>query len=681
MAPGDPARCSRASVCADNLKKNKIFLSAINRKASNANTSVNEISSTKTYLAASDCRPVQHDQRHTIEQQSLSNKVVEKTELLTRVAIARKAGRTIAHCHGCFDIVHPGHIRHLEFARRQGDVVVVSITGDAQIDKGDQRPYVPQELRAESLAALEAVDWVYTDPHSTSCELLRELRPDVYIKGHEYEHSNDPKFAAEQAIVNAYGGRVVFSSGDVVFSSTSFIESLDQDTSLEQQRLRLFCARYGITTESINSTLRSFAKLRVLIVGDVVVDRYVLCDATNLASEAPMISLSRLAERVFVGGAGIVARHAAGLGAKTYLLSTTARNTTSDNIQQTLETDAINTKLIPCRERLPEKTRYLVDTSKLLRVEDAHSTPLDSVAETEAVNWIESIADTLDAVIFCDFGYGTITGGLLERLRSILNQRSLVVAADVSEPHGQLLQFRDATLLCPTEREVRSALHDFESGLSNVAWNALDQTQARHMIATLGKKGLVVFDRQSQDPTSSDWRGRLRSEYVASLAENVVDPLGCGDALLATATLTMAAHGGLMQAAYLGTAAAAIEIARLGNIPINLAILQHYLNDRPELAKQASSQDKTATAIKFTSAAAPIATAPRVPEKTSDNNDLLGQLLKQHDQKTDRWRPNLPDAHRKPGRKPIPPIRRRPPSSTDERQPQPQGQGRTENET
>jgi len=514
----------------------------------------------------------------------VAEKIVNKAELLEQVAMARSAGQTVVHCHGCFDIVHPGHVRYLEFAQRQGDLLVVSLTGDSQIDKGDQRPYIPEELRAENLAALEVVDLVYIDPHPTAAQLLAELRPDVYVKGREYELNSRPDFIAERQIVESYGGRVVFSSGDVVFSSTQLIESLGQNNSLENEKLKILCDRRDINRCALQSLLALFAKKKVLVVGDVILDRYVLCDATDLASEAPMMSLTRLGERQYLGGAGIVARHITGLGAKAYLLSTAAEDEASLYAQKVLAEESVTTKLIPCRSRLPEKTRFLVDNAKLLRVEDGESQPLDSVAEREATDWVRSIINQIDAVIFCDFGYGAITSKLLAQLRPILGDDQRIITADVSGPRGQLLEFKNVDLLCPTERELRLALHDFDHGLSSVAWDALSATQSRHMLVTLGKKGLVVFDRESQDKNTRQWQSRLRSEYLPSLAGPVVDPLGGGDTVLAAATLTLAAGGSLMQAAYLGSAAAAIAMTQLGNIPIDLSLLQRWLIGRAELA-------------------------------------------------------------------------------------------------
>ena len=130
--------------------------------------------------------------------QSVQRKIVEPQHLARTLRALSSSGSTIVQCHGCFDIVHPGHIRYLQFARRLGDVLVISLTGDAAMGKGPERPYIPQELRAENLAALEFVDWVVIDPHPTASQLLELLRPDVYVKGREYATVTDARFARER---------------------------------------------------------------------------------------------------------------------------------------------------------------------------------------------------------------------------------------------------------------------------------------------------------------------------------------------------------------------------------------------------------------------------------------------------------------------------------------------------
>ena len=238
-------------------------------------------------------------------------KIVNESELRQAVQCARQAGKVVVQCHGCFDIVHPGHIRYLEFARQQGDVLIVSVTGDSDVAKGLDRPYIPQELRAENLAALVFVDFVYVTTEPTAEAVLAKVKPDIYVKGREYERSHDAGFLAEKKAVESYGGRIIYSSGEIVFSSTKLIERIPRNADTESHRVNLVCKRYGICHTTIEESLQQFRDLRVLVVGDVVIDRYVQCDAMGIASESPVISLAYRDEHNYVGGAAIVARHIA----------------------------------------------------------------------------------------------------------------------------------------------------------------------------------------------------------------------------------------------------------------------------------------------------------------------------------------------------------------------------------
>jgi bifunctional ADP-heptose synthase (sugar kinase/adenylyltransferase) len=189
--------------------------------------------------------------------------------------------------------------------------------------------------------------------------------------------------------------------------------------------------------------------------------------------------------------------------------------------------------------------------------------PPDSVNTEQTTQALLAAADGADAVIFADFGYGTITPGLLQRVMEPLRKTVPIITADVSGRQSNLMLFKSVDLLCPTEREAREAMGDFSSGLGALVWDLLQKVDARHAIITMGRQGLVAFDRPA-----GEVNGRLTSQYLPALAGRVIDPLGCGDALLAAASLTLAAGGSLAAAAYLGSAAAAIEVQQLGNRPV-----------------------------------------------------------------------------------------------------------------
>lgn len=510
-------------------------------------------------------------------------KIVDLQTLQSRVRAAQAEGRAVVHCHGCFDIVHPGHLRYLEFARRQGDVLVVSLTGDAGVDKGAERPYIPQDLRAESLAAIEFVDFVHVNPEPSAERLLDAVRPDCYVKGAEYETSRDPRYLAERAVVERNGGRIIFSSGDVVFSSTRLIAGMTPATDGDAHRLELTCSRYGIDQASIRAACERFAGMKVLVVGDVILDRYVYCDAIGVASEAPIMALAHLQERTFVGGAGIVARHVQALGARATLVSRAGTDDASGEVRRVLADEGVEMRLGELTTPLPQKSRFLAEDAKLFKLDCVTHLPLDNRAEANACDAMLSGGD-FDAAIFCDFSCGMITSGLLDRCLPELRRRVRTLTADVSGKRANLLHFHDVDLLCPTEREMRAALNDYDSGLSNAAWQLLYRTQSRHLIITLGKRGLVTFQRPAPRPDNSEWSGRLKSETFPSLAPGAVDCLGAGDAMLAASTLSLSAGANLPLAAYVGSAAAAVEVSRAGNIPVSLADLRSWARNRHELA-------------------------------------------------------------------------------------------------
>jgi len=494
--------------------------------------------------------------------------------------------RSIVLAHGCFDIVHPGHVRYLHFARRQGDVLVVSLTGDDAIEKSDgTRPYVPQELRAESLAALEFVDHVIIADDPTAEATIRALRPTVYVKGKEYEHSADPRFLTEKNLVQQFGGRVIYSSGDVVYSSTALIDSaLAADPSLEAGRLAACCARWGVDRVSLGRTISgAFVGKKIAVVGDALLDRYVFCDAMDVAGEAPILSVRPLDEATYLGGAAIIAAHLKSLGASPHLFTTVADDGETDELIRRLDEQHIAHTTLPTRQQLPSKQRYLVDTQKLLKVDKATVQPLDTQAQHRLVAALDDQADGLDAVIFTDFGYGTVTNALLEELMPMLRPRVGTIAGDVSGARRSLLAMHEADLLTPTERELRSAMGDYDQSLPAVAMGVMKQLRAVNMAVTMGRRGCILFRPREDDP-SKYYTSRLRSEYLPALAKHAVDPVGAGDAFLAAATLMLTAGATLTQAGYLGSAAAAVTIERVGNLPVSREQLLGYLATRRELS-------------------------------------------------------------------------------------------------
>src|SRR5262245_47501996 len=179
--------------------------------------------------------------------------------------------RKVIMCHGTFDIVHPGHVRHLLYAKRKGDVLIASLTADAHIVKANFRPFVPQELRAFNLAALEAVDYVVIDTNETPIANIGVIRPDYFAKGYEYTRDGlHPKTAEEQTAVEAYGGEIIFTPGDIVYSSSRIIET--EPPAIATEKLMALLDAEGVSSGDLRKALAGLKGLKVHVVGDTIVD-------------------------------------------------------------------------------------------------------------------------------------------------------------------------------------------------------------------------------------------------------------------------------------------------------------------------------------------------------------------------------------------------------------------------
>ncbi|MHC4977363.1 MAG: PfkB family carbohydrate kinase [Planctomycetota bacterium] len=500
---------------------------------------------------------------------STSRKVVSIERLESLRGELREAGKVVVQCHGCFDIVHPGHIRHLQHAARLGDVLVVSITGDAGIDKGTGRPLIPQELRADNLAALDCVDWVVVHPESTAEGLLGRVMPDVYVKGREYASNHDARFRVERETVERGGGRVVFTSGDVVFSSTALIAALEESLGPVQATLRQLVERHEITCESVDVLVEGFRGKRVCVVGETIVDSYVMCDRPVVAGESPVMTLRPVEKKKFDGGAAIVARHLAAMGAHVVLVSAFPRTSEAAAIRERLGAEGIKTEWMEVDEALVEKERYLVGQQKVMKVDHVPTMVVDGAQQTRIVELADEASRGCDAGIIVDYGGGLLGGQTVRRLCESMRAKVGVLAGDVSGQRANLLQMRGMDLVCPSESELREAMQEFDEGLSALAWRMLEQTGGQRAIVTLGEEGLIAFGKQpGAEEGRDEWRSRLDGEHVPALTSAAVDVLGCGDALLSAAVLALSCGASLGMAAVLGGVAASAQARRLGNVVI-----------------------------------------------------------------------------------------------------------------
>lgn len=515
---------------------------------------------------------------HTGGQGHPGQKILALDELLVVRQQLRAQGRSLVVCHGCFDIVHPGHIRHLRQAKAMGDVLLVSLTGDAQIAKGAGRPLIPEELRAENLAELDLVDLVYIDQNKTALEMLESVRPDLYIKGREYETNDDPRFRAEREVVEQGGGRVVFSSGDIVFSSTALIDSIGQSMDPFHSRLMSLLADPKLDSEALGEVISGFRGKRVVVVGETICDTYVLCDRPDVAGEGPMLTLRPLETRCYDGGAAIIARHCAAMGARPVLITSLPVGAEGDEIERRLGADGVEVRALRLHGPLPEKQRFVVGTQKVVKVDLVRPYVLDAAQQDEFVSLVAQGSGD-DVGIVADFGLGLMSHQTLRRVCKEMKTRCAFTSGDVSGSRADLLAMRGLDLLTPSESELRSALRSFDEALPAAAWQLLEETGAAEAIVTMGPEGLISFDPiKRQSDSGGSYSTRLKAEHVPALSGAAVDALGCGDALLASASLARSAGASTLAAAFIGAVASCVQAGRMGNLPVSATDIRRLIS-------------------------------------------------------------------------------------------------------
>ena len=176
-------------------------------------------------------------------------------------------------CHGNFDVVHPGHIRHLLYAKSKADVLIVSITADKFIKKGLYRPHIPQNLRALNLAALEVVDFVVIDNYSKPINLIKKLKPNFFAKGYEYNDSYlHEDSAIEMKTVNSYGGEMIFTPGDIVYSSTNLIKSTLPN--IDKEKIINIMSENNIKFDDLKKNIEKYKSKKIHVQGDTLIELY-----------------------------------------------------------------------------------------------------------------------------------------------------------------------------------------------------------------------------------------------------------------------------------------------------------------------------------------------------------------------------------------------------------------------
>jgi len=483
---------------------------------------------------------------------------VDQLDILKEVREVAPPGTRVVFVSGNFNVVHPGHLRLLQFARECGDFLVVGVN-----EKSSPGAKLSEEMRLEGVRAISLVNYsfILREPAET---FIAKLKPEVVVKGKEFE----TRFNAEQQVVESYGGKLLFGSGEVRFSSLDLLRREYFETNLSTiQKPSDFADRHGFTIPDLKRHLPLFNGMRVVVVGDLIVDEYINCEPLGMSQEDPTIVVAPLESKKFVGGAGIVAAHTRGLGADVSFFSIVGADETAWFASRTLEQHDVKSTLIKDTSRPTTlKQRYRAEGKTMLRVSHLrqHDAPPEVAAQLRAA--IEGCIRNTDLLIFSDFNYGCLPQHLVEDIIELGEKHKVTMVADsqASSQLGDVCRFVGMRLVTPTEREARLAVRDWNSGLAVLAELVRQKANAGNVVITLGAEGVLVHALNAVS-----WE----TDKLPAFNMAPKDPAGAGDCFFACASMALCAGVDIWQSVYLGSLAAACQTARVGNTPLT----QHEL--------------------------------------------------------------------------------------------------------
>ncbi|MEN9653952.1 MAG: hypothetical protein RL235_64, partial [Chlamydiota bacterium] len=481
-------------------------------------------------------------------------------ELLEILDVCRIRDHKIVQCHGVFDLLHPGHIRHFKEAKALGHVLVVSVTPDRFVNKGPGRPVFTESLRLESIAALADVDYVVLNDAPDAISAILKVRPSYYVKGIEYkDHGADVtgKISAEAKAVEAGGGEIYYTD-DIVFSSSSllnkYFDSMPPIVSAFMGRLR-----ETYTGEMVVQSIHALNKLKVLVVGDAIIDEYQYVEPMGQSGKG-LHMVARCKEKDhFLGGSLIVANHVAQFAGEVTLLTAIGKHCPYRSFIQDALDPKIQTQFIlhDNAQTLTKKRYVLQDGKAITKLFETYIGCEERVRvdQLEAmVTFLDHLSSDYDLVLVCDFGNGFLQEPVISALGDLPHFMALNTQINSgNRGYNVVTNYRKADYISLNEPELRLAAHDRTSSVADLADDMASLMQCRTISVTRGVQGVLVaaVDRQPIE--------------IPAFSTTSVDRVGAGDSYLALSSLCMAAGYEPLLSGFIGSVAAAMSVQTVGN--------------------------------------------------------------------------------------------------------------------
>lgn len=488
----------------------------------------------------------------------IEQKIKTPDELAGIVSRLKNEGKKVVQCHGVFELIHPGHLYHFEAARREGDVLVVSVTADEFVNKGPGRPIFPVPLRAKALANMQIVDYVTINHDFTAVELLKKIKPNVYFKDQEYESALQDasrNLYKEAEAARSVGGEIKFSH-EPTFSSTKFLKNHFDAYSQEVKNfLKDFSKKYS--AEDVINILESLRETKILLIGEAIIDEYHYCKGMGKIPKDNLIATKYLNNEVFAGGVLACANHLAGFCDNVHLVTVLGKKHSYEDFIKSKLKPNITFKFFYDDEGQTIVKRRFIDPAFLTKMFeiyyfDDRYLP-DSISQ-QMVDYLTDILPQYDLALVNDYGHGFFDKNIIATLTE--KAKFLAVNTQTNSANAGfnlITKYPRADYVCIDEPELRLATHQKNGDISEAIEQILKMIDVKKLIITRGHLGSVAYD------------GVNKIYNIPVLSTKVVDRLGAGDAFLAISSPCAAKGAPIEAVGFIGNVVGAIHVTVVGN--------------------------------------------------------------------------------------------------------------------
>lgn len=492
---------------------------------------------------------------------TINPKIKTIEELALKIKILKTTGKKVIHCHGVFDLLHPGHVRHFYAAKALGEVLVVTVTPDRHVNKGPGRPVFTELLRAESVAALEAIDYVAINLWPNAVETIKKLAPDVYVKGKDYIDAQKDETGAillEKEAAASVGCKMHFTD-DITFSSSSLLnEYFGIYPEAAQIFLKDFRKRYD--TDKVVSMLKSLKDLRVLVIGETILDEYAFVSPIGKPPKGNHIAARLLNSEIHAGGILACANHLANFCGTIDLVTAIGNDGREEFVRLHLKSN-INLHLFKNESAPTIVKRRFVDNAFLAKlfeiyeIDDGPSLKLESEIK-KCLGDLFFAVKNYNLILVLDYGHGLFTPSLRKFLCAL--PHFLAVNAQTNTANlgfNPITKYKRAGYFCLDDKELRLAYQDSSSNI-----NILIRRLSRRVTFP----SVITVTRGHLGATTYDAKKNVFFEAPV-LSQKIVDTTGAGDAFFALTAPCVAKGFPLDLIPFIGNAAGALAVGILGN--------------------------------------------------------------------------------------------------------------------